>query len=165
MVGSRVWAGPCLFLLRIIITIIIIIVIIIIIITIISRAGPRSFLPPVILVVMMVTMSKGSCSHDRDNCNDNRKEGTTNQQILEVDLFTSHHDHVYKELKSLLLLMISTQGAQYVPLSISAKLTTHITMKSSSNPRVGGRETTLSQALTQHKTHIHIHTDTHTRKV
>ena len=35
------------------------------------------FLPPVILVVMMVTMSKGSCSHDRDNCNDNRKEGTT----------------------------------------------------------------------------------------
>ena len=40
--------------------------------------GPCSFLPPVILVMMMiVTMIKDSCSHDRDDCNDNRKEGTT----------------------------------------------------------------------------------------
>ena len=63
--------------------------------------------------------------------------------------------------------MISTQGAQYVPLSISAKLTTHITMKSSSNPqasRVWEGNYFEQGANTTQNTHTHTHTYKHTHE-
>ena len=119
MVGSRVWAGPCLFLLRIIVAIIIIITIIII--AIILWAGPCLFLlriivaitiiiiiiiaiiswvilarfcllsswwwwwwpwsKAVVLMIMMIAMIMETKSPQ-------------NKRILEVDRFTSHHNHV-----------------------------------------------------------------------